>query len=153
MRSLGFLAADINAAAMAELNPPLPFQFAIASADGVGMNAETPRQVSRAGQALPWSQIVAEDTQDDLSDQLFADGNVAAARKPELHTITMLSAEECDGQTPEAELSALFLLLVLHVVLDIDEGLAVFLGAGIDGVDGVGEDEFVLLGLGGVGVG
>jgi hypothetical protein len=61
------------------------FELTVCGADGVGMEAEAPRQFARAGQALAGSQIVAEDGQNNLSHELFANGDFAAARKRELH--------------------------------------------------------------------
>jgi hypothetical protein len=43
------------------------------------------RQFPCAGQALSGSQIVAQNTQNDLSHQLFADADPAVMGKPELH--------------------------------------------------------------------
>src|SRR6266481_1544454 len=76
---------DIDAAAVAKLNPPLPFELAVASTDCIGMKTESTRQFSRARQALPRREVVAEDPENDLCYELFADGNFAAAGKPELH--------------------------------------------------------------------
>ncbi len=50
-----------------------------------------------------------------------------------------------------ADRAALFLLFVLHVVLDFGGGFAVVVGAGVYGVEGVGQQEFVLLRFGGIG--
>ena len=70
---------------MAKLNPPLPFELAVSSTHRVGMKSKPSRQFSRARQSLPRRQIAAEDTQHNLRYKLFADGDFAAARKPELH--------------------------------------------------------------------
>src|ERR1700687_970731 len=80
-----FALPDIHSAAMTKLDPPLPFELAVAGADRVGMKTEAPRQFPRARQALPRREVVAEDTENDLRYELFADGNFAAAGKPELH--------------------------------------------------------------------
>src|SRR5713226_3154963 len=45
---LRFALPDIYAAAMAKLNPPLPFELAIAGTDRVGMKTEAARQFPRA---------------------------------------------------------------------------------------------------------
>jgi hypothetical protein len=47
---------------------------------------------------------------------------------------------------------ALFLLFVLHVFLDFGDGFAVVVGTGVYGIEGVGQQEFVLLRFGGIGV-
>ena len=70
---------------MAKLNPPLPFQLAVSGADRVGMKSKAPRQFSRARQTLPRSQVVAEDSEDDLGYELFADSNFTSAGEPKLH--------------------------------------------------------------------
>jgi hypothetical protein len=49
------------------------------------------RQIARAGQTLAWSEIVAENAEDDLGYQLFADRDFAAACKPELHGRNIIS--------------------------------------------------------------
>src|ERR1700681_2585831 len=70
---------------MAKLNPPLPFELAVAGTDGIGMKTEAACQFSCARQALPWREVVAEDPENNLRYELFADGNFAAAGKPKLH--------------------------------------------------------------------
>jgi hypothetical protein len=55
------------------------------------------RQFPCAGQALSGSQIVAQNTQNDLSHQLFADADPAVMGKPELHAADILSALHPDG--------------------------------------------------------
>src|SRR4029077_9602838 len=82
---LRFALADIHATAVAKLNPPLPFELAVARTDRIGMKTEAARQFPRAGQALSWREVVAEDPKNDLRHELFADCNFAAAGKPELH--------------------------------------------------------------------
>jgi hypothetical protein len=49
------------------------------------MNVKPPGQLSRAGQALAWLQVVAENAENDLRDQLLANCDFTAAGKPELH--------------------------------------------------------------------
>jgi len=75
VRRFGLLAAHVDPATVAELDPLFLFELAVAGTDRVGMKTEAPRQFSGAGQALPRSQVVAEDPQDDLRHQLFADGD------------------------------------------------------------------------------
>src|SRR3981081_557126 len=75
----------VNAAAMTKLNPPLPFELAVAGTDRIGMKTEAPRQFPRARQALPRREVVAEDPKNDLCYELSADGNFTAAGQPELH--------------------------------------------------------------------
>ncbi len=41
--------------------------------------------ISNAGQARAGKQVVAENTQDRLTDQLFTDGNFAVSGDPEAH--------------------------------------------------------------------
>jgi len=58
----------------------------------------------------------------------------------------LLNADCCVGLT-------LFLLFfLLHVFFDLGGGFAMVVGAGVDGVQGVGQQEFVLAGFGGCGV-
>src|SRR5271156_3320678 len=83
---------------MAKVDPPLALKLTISGAHRVVMKAKPTRQFSRAGQSLPRRQVVAEDAEDDLRDELFADGDFAAAGKPELHAATILSGEESVGQ-------------------------------------------------------
>jgi len=63
----------------------LAFELTVSGADGVGMDAEAAGQFTRARKALSRCKVVAENGEDDLRDQLLADGNVAVALKPELH--------------------------------------------------------------------
>jgi hypothetical protein len=70
---------------MAKLNPSLSFELAVSGADCVGMKTKLPREFPRTWQALTCGQIVAEDPENNLRYELFADGNVAAAGEPELH--------------------------------------------------------------------
>ena len=58
------------------------------------MQVEAPRQIARAGQALPRRQVVAQDAEHDLRDQLFADGDFAAAGNPELHGGNIIARAE-----------------------------------------------------------
>ncbi len=51
-----------------------------------------------------------------------------------------------------ADLDALFLLLALHVFSNFGEGFAVVVGAGVYGVEGVGQQKFVLARFGGIGL-
>ena len=44
-------------------------------------------------------------------------------------------------------------LLALHILLNFGDSGAMVVGAGIDGFDGVAEDEFVLVRFGGIGIG
>src|SRR5580658_2073892 len=48
--------------------------------------------------------------------------------------------------------AALFLLFPLHVFLDFGDGLAVVVGAGVDSIERVGQQKFVLADLGNIGV-
>ena len=84
-RDLGFPGANVHAAATAKLHPAIALELAVSGADRVGMQVKAPRQIARARQALTGRQIVAQYAEDDLGDQLFADGDFAAAGKPELH--------------------------------------------------------------------
>src|ERR1700686_265369 len=70
---------------MTKLNPPLPFELAVAGTDRIGIKTEAAGQFPRAWQTLSWREVVAEDAKDNLRYELFADGNFAAAGKPELH--------------------------------------------------------------------
>src|SRR5258708_19632165 len=70
---------------MTKLNPPLPFELAVAGTDGIGMKTEAAGQYPRAWQTLSWREVVAEDAKDNLRYELFADGNLAAAGKPRVH--------------------------------------------------------------------
>src|SRR6202790_3011956 len=129
---------------MAKLNPPLPFEWAVACTDCVGMKTEAPRQLSRAGQALPRREVIAEDPKNNLRHELFADGNFAAAGKPELHDglsyrrwlranhrghrgtrgFSVFPCVPCGKELAAARV-ALFLLLTLHVFPNFGKGLAV----------------------------
>jgi hypothetical protein len=70
---------------MAKLHPPFPLELPVSGADRVGMKSKSPRQFSRTRQTLPRSEVVAEDTQDDLGYELFADSNFTSASEPKLH--------------------------------------------------------------------
>jgi hypothetical protein len=156
---------------MAEFDPSLPFQLAVTGADGVGMKVKAPGQFARAGQALAGRKVVAQDGENDLRDQLLPDGDFARAGKPELHRdyLTAVAspgftvwwstrgrvALETAGGTPSLRscwLIFLLLLLFLHVLFDFGQDLAVVFGAGIHGIEGVGEHKLVLLGFLGIGV-
>ena len=81
-RLLGFAFANVLAAAMTEFDPTLAFEFAVAGADGVGMKAKAARDFAGAGEALAGSEVAAHDSEDDLCDELFADGDFGAASEP-----------------------------------------------------------------------
>jgi len=49
------------------------------------MEVEAAGEFAGGGQALAGCEVVAEDAEDDLGDELFADGDVASAGEPELH--------------------------------------------------------------------
>jgi hypothetical protein len=70
---------------MTEFHPMLSLQLPITGADRFRVKAKPARQFSCAGQALSGSQIVAQNAQNDLSHQLFADADLAVMGKPELH--------------------------------------------------------------------
>ena len=91
---------NVDSAAAAEFDPSVTRELAISRADRVGMEMEASRQVARAGQALSGREIVAQDAEDDLGDQLFADRDFAAACKPELHGGNIIS-----GGRPARKLS------------------------------------------------
>src|SRR5260221_804747 len=124
---------------------------------------------------MPGREVVAEDTEDDLRYELFADRNFTAAGKPELHDglsyrrsrrslranhrghrVTRGSTGGFPvftvARTFVAESGALFLLLAFHIFLDFGNSFAVLAGAGVYGVEGVGQQEFVLARFGGIGV-
>ncbi len=77
--------SNVDSTAAAELYPAFARKLTISRADRVGMQVEAPRQIACAGQALPGRQVVAQYAEHDLSDDLFADRDFAAAGKPELH--------------------------------------------------------------------
>src|ERR1700686_4166721 len=141
---------------MAKLNPPLPFELTVSRTDRIGMKTEAPCQFPRARQSLPRREVVTEDSENDLRYELFADGNFAAARKPKLHDglsyRRSLRANHrghrvtrgSTGDSFAADRVALVLLLALHVFPDFGESLAVVVGAGVHGVEGVGQQKFVL---------
>src|SRR6202140_2635127 len=150
---------------MTKLNPPLPFELAVAGTDRIGIKTEAAGQFPRAWQTLSWREVVAEDAKDNLRYELFADGNFAAAGKPELHDglsyRRSLRANHrghrgtrgSTGDSLAADRVALVLLLTLHVFRDFGESFAVVVGAGVHGVEGVGQQKFVLARFGGIGVG
>src|ERR1700690_3052446 len=84
-RCFRFLLPDVDSAAVAEFDPMFTLQLAVSGADGVGMQAEAAGQFAGAGEALSGGEIVAQDGKDDLGYELLPDGDVAAAREPELH--------------------------------------------------------------------
>lgn len=51
------------------------------------MQLEPPRQFPSAGQALSGREVAAQDPQNDLGDELFADADFACAIEPELHSL------------------------------------------------------------------
>ena len=67
--------SHINTTAFAKLNPATAREFAIRRADSVGMDVVPARQIARARQTLGSLQIVADNSENDLSDQLLANGN------------------------------------------------------------------------------
>ena len=89
--SLRLAGTNVDAAATAELDPAIAFELAISGADRVGVEMKAPCQIASAGQSLARLEIVAQDAEDDLRDQLFADGDFAAAGKPELHGGNIIS--------------------------------------------------------------
>ena len=70
---------------MAEFDPLVAFELAVPGADRVGVQVESASEFACTRQALSGRKIVAQDAEDDLRDQLFADRYFAGARKPELH--------------------------------------------------------------------
>ena len=64
--------ANVNAAALAKLDPAASREFAISGADCISVNVVTAREIACAWQALAHLQIVADDAEDDLCHQLFA---------------------------------------------------------------------------------
>jgi hypothetical protein len=49
------------------------------------VNPETAGELASAGQALSGSKVAAEDTENNLGKELFANGYRAAASEPQLH--------------------------------------------------------------------
>jgi hypothetical protein len=70
-------------AAVAELYLSLAFKLAVSGAGDVGVDAEAAREIARAGQTLAGSKFVAQDTEDNLRDRLFAQGDFAGAIESE----------------------------------------------------------------------
>jgi hypothetical protein len=60
------------------------------------MKTKPPRQFSRAWQTLAGSQVVAQDAQNDLGHQLFADRNFTSPGEPELHEGTIQRLDELE---------------------------------------------------------
>ena len=83
--ALRFTATNVNATSMAKLHPPLPLELPIAAANRIGMEMKPPGKFARARQPLACGQIVAQNSQNDLRDQLFAQRYSAVMCKPELH--------------------------------------------------------------------
>jgi hypothetical protein len=63
---------------MPKLNPTISLQQPIRGTDGIRMKVKSSREFARARQALPGNQISAENSQDDLCNQLLANGNCRA---------------------------------------------------------------------------
>ena len=63
----------------------LSLQFPVTGAHCIRVKAKPTCQFPCAGQALSGSQVVAQNTQNDLSHELFADADLAVMGKPELH--------------------------------------------------------------------
>src|SRR5271157_795519 len=81
---------------------------------------------------------------------------VSNPRGTEVHRET-ISFPLCSSVSPVVKKFAgdgvpLFLLLALHVFFDLGEGFAVVFGAGVYGVERVGQQEFILARFGGMGV-
>lgn len=83
----GFGCANENTTTVPELHPVLLFKLAIARTDGVGVDFETSRELTCAGKPFAGREIVTKDSQNNLGNQLFADGDVAVACKPEAHHV------------------------------------------------------------------
>ena len=66
-RDLWFALPDVDTAAMTEFHPTLSLQLPVTGADCIRVKAKPTRQFPCAGQALSGSQIVAQNTQNDLS--------------------------------------------------------------------------------------
>src|SRR4029077_18501103 len=81
-RRFGLRVRDVNAAAAAEFHPALALEPAIAGADRVLMNAETPRDFSRAGETIAGSEIAALNGKNDLCDELLAQAHFRAMSEP-----------------------------------------------------------------------
>jgi len=94
-------AADINAAAAAEFEPLVAGELAVTGADGVGMKTKPSGKFACAGKAFTGWEIAAEDAEDDLRNELFADGDGAATCEPELHEGTILDFAREKGTTDE----------------------------------------------------
>ncbi len=79
------MAPHIDSAAAARLHPAFAPELAIACADGIRVNMEASRKFTGAGESLSRLQIVAQDAQNDLRYELFAETDMAATGEPELH--------------------------------------------------------------------
>src|SRR5437899_11934959 len=77
--------SHVDATTLAEFNPVLVCKLAITGADGIGMKMEASRQFARTREPLSGSQIAAEDTQNDLGNELVANADFAGAGEPEAH--------------------------------------------------------------------
>jgi hypothetical protein len=84
-RQVRLALAHVDTAAVTEFNPAFALELAVSGADGVGMQAKTACEVACAGESVSGGKVVAQNSEDDLGDELFADGDFAAAGKPELH--------------------------------------------------------------------
>jgi hypothetical protein len=49
------------------------------------MQVKAPGQFPRAGQALAWREVVAQNAENDLRDKLLANADFTSTRKPKLH--------------------------------------------------------------------
>src|SRR6185369_14634761 len=74
--------SHVNTAAFAKLNPAPAREFAIRRTDSVGVDIVAAREVTRARQTLGNLQIVADNSENDLCNQLLADGNFTIFRDP-----------------------------------------------------------------------
>jgi len=84
-RNVRFALPYVEAATVAELDPTLAFQLAIAGAYGIGMQTKSSGQFAGAGQSLSRAEVVAENGQNDLRHQLSPDRNCVPTGEPELH--------------------------------------------------------------------
>src|SRR5687767_12876980 len=76
---------NVHTTTLAKFHPTTSREFAIRSADSVGMNRVSPRQVARARQPFAGLQVVADDAERDLRDQLLANRNFTVFGEPQSH--------------------------------------------------------------------
>lgn len=77
--------ADVNAASFFEFDQIFFGEFAVSGGDGILMNLKTAGDFAGAGKFFACFEVAAQDSERDLRDDLFADGNFRIFRQPDFN--------------------------------------------------------------------